>query len=140
MYTEEGPVFNYNNREFPQVIFPCLRPLSQLIQTIVHEGREFVPILELAKIFSGADSISYYNGTVSNYYYFKCEWNNIAGYEDLIISDKLEPWYKSYFEKNNSQYLGNNVINLWEGWQKLISWHFNVFNLPPELFIEKPAK
>jgi len=49
IYTEEGKVFNYKMCDLPQVIFPILRPLSDLTKEIEVNGEKFVPIERIKK-------------------------------------------------------------------------------------------
>jgi len=63
---------------------PILRPLSGLYRTIVHNGEEIIPIVELAKIYIDRDWIFYKSFCLSGFYEF--------GYDDgFFVYFKNEP-------------------------------------------------
>jgi len=54
LYTEDGGVFHWLKvKDWPQVLFPILRPMSDLIKEIEVNGKKFVPLLELRSIEQG---------------------------------------------------------------------------------------
>lgn len=91
---------------------PILYDLSYLTKEIEHEGRVFIPI-DVFEITDHSDSYS-----------IEYDHGNIKLIRDL----------KSIAENNlyfDIQFLPFEVV------QRLISWHFNVFNLPAGEFIDK---
>ena len=98
---------------------PILYPLSWLTKEIEHNGKKFMPI---AKIIS----------EVHNIYYDKLK----AG-ED-IKSRSNRKVYNIGWEDNWWKIEFGEITSLrYDYVQKLIEWHFNVFNLPEHLYIDK---
>jgi len=103
-------------------IKPILRNLSDLTKKIEVNGEKFVPINHLLDIHS------------------KCNW---SASDYLVISNGVGEWWTSikggysifgYNEKNGFyQVTQNGVFNIVKNqiklYQKLFSWHFDVFNL-----------
>lgn len=76
-------------------IKPLLRPLSDLYKEI--DG--VVGIVEIAKMLSGTVLVEKIDGCCTNLSYFKCTFED--GFEELIINENCEGWYRSYFDKIN---------------------------------------
>ena len=87
---------------------PILYDLSWLTREITHKGESFIPI-EKFEIGDDDSGIEYDHG-------------NIRLIKDLESISK----YNSY---HDIQFLPFEVV------QRLIEWHFNVFNLPDELIV-----
>lgn len=90
-------------------IKPILYDLSYLTKEIEHEGETFIPI---EKLFGSALAISGY--TVYKDFQYK-EFAHLT-----YVKDGLKPF-----------------PFLFEHYQKLFEWHFNVFQLPEDQFINK---
>lgn len=103
-------------------IKPILRPLSDLYKEI--DGK--VGIVEIAKMLSGTVLVEKIDGCCTNLSYFKCTFED--GFEELIINENCEGWYRSYFDKNQPS-TGRNVINQFEVFQYLFQHHYDVFSL-----------
>lgn len=101
---------------------PLLLPMSSLYTEI----DSMVGIAELAKMLSGTVLVDKIDGCCTNLSYFKCTFED--GFEELIINEKCEGWYRSYFDKNQPT-TGRNVINQFEVFQYLFSHHFDMFGL-----------
>lgn len=97
---------------------PILRPLSDLTKEITHNGETFVPIMKLVKIvLPNSLSDEWYDSP-----------NIQLGVErGNYFSEEF------FFDENGFQYLiqgvPSQVKNQYELFQKLISWHFDVFGL-----------
>lgn len=100
--------------------------ISCLTKTIQHEGREFCPIVELAKI------------AFPNY-----DWV-ITGQQGKAWSKEVEMYFK-YCDANKSFIAANSPKN-WEFepvffqydlFQKLAEWHINFLGIPEHLIIDK---
>ncbi|EGK04747.1 hypothetical protein [Dysgonomonas mossii] len=115
-WTADSVLFNIEKYK------PLLRPLSSLYTEI--DG--MVGIVELAKMLSGTVLVDKIDGCCTNLSYFKCTFED--GFEELIINENCEGWYRSYFDKNQPS-TGRNVINQFEVFQYLFSHHFDVFGL-----------
>lgn len=101
---------------------PVLKPLSDLYKEIDGE----VGIVEIAKMLSGTVLVDKIDGCCSNLSYFKCTFDD--GFEELIINENCEGWYRSYFDKNQPS-TGSNVINQFEVFTYLFSHHYDVWDL-----------
>lgn len=99
-----------------------LRPLSDLYKEI--DGK--VGIVEIAKILSGTIHIDSINGACKNLSYFRCTFED--GIEELIINERCEGWYRSYFDKNQPN-TGRNIIDQFEVFTYLFSHHYDIFSL-----------
>ena len=100
--------FGWGHAQRIKEIKPLLHPLSSLTKEIEHNGERFVPIERINK--DGCLSIEYgVNGYGKDYLLFL-----YADGDDSISFSEFE-----------------NVI------EKLYKWHFNVHNLPDNLFIDK---
>ena len=112
---------------------PILRPLSDLTKEIEVGGKRFVPIVELAKIENGWDDscsiLRYYFNegiTVKSFY--------VVDY----ISDELEWRFGIKQDMTMFLFCNDNIhtFNQFKLFEKLFEWHFNVFNLPEDLWID----
>ena len=103
-------------------IKPLLHPLSDLYKEI--DGK--VGIEEIAKMLSGTVLVDKIDGCCTNLSYFKCTFDD--GFEELIINENCEGWYRSYFDKNQPS-TGRNVINQFEVFTYLFQHHYDVFGL-----------
>lgn len=107
----EGWTFDFSNGEHWGIVFPLLRPLSNLTKEIEIDGKKFVPIVELAKLaypdlaweFDRTRAIS--------------EWNSERAY--------------FFFNKNSffACFFNNSIPNQLVLFQKLFEWHFDIFGL-----------
>lgn len=104
------------------IIKPLLHPLSDLYKEI--DGK--VGIVEIAKMLSGTVLVEKIDGCCTNLSYFKCTFED--GFEELIINENCEGWYRSYFDKNQPS-TGRNVINQFEVFQYLFQHHYDVSGL-----------
>lgn len=106
---------------------PVLRPLSDLTNEIEHNGERFVPIMEMAKMYSSTNNVKKIEGVASNFHYFKCFYTK-KDYQVLIINTDCRAWFTYYFDDDKPNY-GINIVNEWEVREKLLSWHFDIFGL-----------
>jgi len=107
--------------EFDWVIL-LLHSLDKLTEPILENG--LIPIVELAKICDGD---------------FK-DWKVKGGiclHENLYFKYHKEAQSFSYWCEYNGQQFVKNQNKLFE-WLK--EWHFNLYDLPKELFIEKSTQ
>lgn len=107
----------------------CLRPISDLVKEIEHDGVKFVPLVELAKIihqktdpndlkcFSVMDNIGYYG--------IYCDWG-IRFETNLMYYYEIKSWYL----KCNGTHMA--MFDHYKLFQKLFEWHFDVFDLIPK--------
>jgi len=100
-----------------------LRPMSDLYKPCLEGGK--IPIVELAKI--ARDVMQYI--IKNNVVLFSSE---NADYEFSFANNCFQ-LYTMYKEADISFCTPLNQLGLF---QKLFEWHFNVFNLPEELFID----
>lgn len=101
---------------------PLLRPLSDLTKEIEHDGKRFVPIEEVIKLMGFSPNYT----KMLDWQYRKVTENT----EFIVIGSEVA-------KKELIVWMGKDTLRT-EYWviQKLISWHFNVFNLPQDLFID----
>lgn len=100
---------------------PILHPISCLTKTIQHEGREFIPIVELAKI-AFPDR------------YWEIDGNGVAKAE--YIDDPIQFWY-SHMVKGFCNNWKPYTPNQYQLFQKLAEWHINFVGIPEGLYIDK---
>jgi hypothetical protein len=96
---------------------PILRPLSDLTKEIEHNGERFVPIIELNRMRGVTVEPSDYKELFDDREAYGCKW----GFT-----------YSFYFDKQTMSFYDNQVAGVspqWDMFQKLIEWHFDVFNL-----------
>lgn len=94
---------------YPDSGLPIFYPLEYLTKEIEHEGEKIIPI---EKLFGSALAISGY--TV---------------YQDFQ--------YKEFAHLTYVKYGLKPFPFLFEHYQKLLEWHFNIFQLPEDQFINK---
>lgn len=85
-----------------------VRPLSDLTKEIIHKGKKFVPLIELAKL----------NMKRENWKVFKKGKNKVV----------CEGWEFSYYQKSFMMD-GRPEIDQMRFFNKLFQWHFDVFGL-----------
>lgn len=120
---DNGCDFYFDDSEYDNpIIKPLLRPLSDLYKEI--DG--VVGIVEIAKMLSGTVLVDKIDGCCTNLSYFKCTFED--GFEELIINENCEGWYRSYFDKNQPS-TGRNVINQFEVFTYLFQHHYDVWDL-----------
>lgn len=107
---------------------PLLYDLSYLTKEIEHEGKKIIPIVELAKIGTREEDCYVTNENIGTCYvnakyqkkgFFIYHPN---GYFMWQVGKSAEPL---------------TVWNQHELFQKLYEWHFNVFHLPEDQYINK---
>lgn len=101
---------------------PLLHPVSDLYKEIDGE----VGIVEIAKISSGTIHVDRINGACKNLSYFRCTFED--GIDELIINERCEGWYRSYFDKNQPN-TGRNIIDQFEVFTYLFSHHYDIYGL-----------
>ncbi len=119
-------------------IKPILRPLSQLVEEITHDGKTFVPLAELAKmVYSKPWKISK-ETTPSNY---------IVDFQESIIVDNGRQSMAHHFgwQKHGEYFFCSygGVRKQHHLLEKLYSWHFwagDQTYFEKGLLIQKPAK
>lgn len=102
---------------------PILRPLDDLVNEITQNGQKVVPIVELLKM----QYVSWYK---------EKEGTRYAEIEHGQTGTRYFAFYKNHspynFKLNKYKFMtGRNEIEYWI-MQKLIEWHFDVFNLIEE--------
>lgn len=123
---------------------PILYPLNWLDKEIEHNGEKFVPLIELA--------IEYLNMSRDYLNEVKKEWYAKDNYYGFTINNREEHFYFCCDKGSYNQqfYFGYEIrsgerksylpkypkyqLNMF---QRLFEWHFNVFNLPKHLYIDK---
>ena len=92
---------------------PILHPLSDLTKEIDHNGKKFVPMVELAKI-------SYPERYVS-----------LFAYRDGIIKAEIdfEDYYVHLYFDGKDFVSDSSIQNQFKLFQKLIEWHFDIAGL-----------
>lgn len=108
---------------------PILRPLSDIAKEIEHNGEKFVPIIEIAKLYSSTNDVESIKGAVTNFHYFKCYYGK-SDYQILIINAGLRGWFSYYFNDDEPN-CGINIVNEWEVRDKIFQWYFDIFGLIP---------
>ena len=116
-------------------IKPIIRPLSDLTKEIEVNGEKFVPIIYLAKIqYPNVDFQIIENECVGRL--------NCGVVLEFYIEDEI-PFYKEFHNNIFGQTKGNDFDDMFlanikpsEIREKLLEWHFNVFNLPENVFVD----
>ena len=103
---------------------PILHPLSDITKEIEVNGEKFVPAIELAKIENKWLTADLYDRIYTKDYskegVIQCYLNTASPDDDLLL-------FIEFYSMDTMDY---RTI------QKLLEWHFNVFNLPEELWID----
>lgn len=111
-------------------IKPLLRPLSQLTETITHNGETFVPIAELSNLANEWLGIPIIKMAKT-----KGNINTIVTLKGYVFGFDNDGFYIK--EGHNAW----SVANQWKLWQKLFQWHFDVFGLIEQnLALQKQAQ
>jgi len=105
----------------PENTKPFLHSLSKLTEAVLPDGK--IPIVELAKLFHNVKdyTVTHYNNIVANenrYSVNCCVENDNSRYMYFQVNTKVIQESAEIFEK-------------------LKEWHFNVYGLSPENYIEK---
>ena len=116
-------------------IKPILRTLSDLTKEIEVNGEKFVPIIYLAKIqYPNVDFQIIENECVGRL--------NCGVVLEFYIEDEI-PFYKEFHNNIFGQTKGNDFDDMFlanikpsEIREKLLEWHFNLFDLPENLFVD----
>lgn len=93
---------------------PILRPLSDMTEE---------ELLEFAKLCSGAEYVEIVESAISNYKNVMC-FADFHDSERLVVNDRGEVWYASYFQNKPA---GRNTINHHEQTVWLLRHHFDIF-------------
>lgn len=102
-----------------------VKPLLRRLEDMTEEEA-----LHLAGIYSGAEKIKQTTGTVSNFFYFFCEFKyGEKGVSELMVMHNGEAWYQSYFDKRPKRGKGHNIINQFAAAHYLLSKGFDIFGL-----------
>jgi len=96
---------------------PILRPLSDITKEIEVNGDKFVPIIELAKLYHTLGSLITHFSGVRNDGIYGIQVNCHIENDDRRFS---------YYQLKNEEFI---LSNTYEEIQKLLSWHFDIFNL-----------
>ncbi|WP_185246658.1 hypothetical protein [Chryseobacterium bernardetii] len=106
-----------------KVFIPVLYDLSYLTKEIEHEGRKFIPMHMLKN-----------GGTDLNEYRF-LEWKGYSAIDNEQHETCYCPETMSFYQF----YMGDSRMctGQYEKFQLLLKWHFNVFQLPEDQFINK---
>ena len=119
-------------------IKPILRPLSDLTKEIEVNGEKFVPMMELFMLIHDYHLVVINNGKLDYSdnnitYQIDDEYNHCITFkkeETTLSYDKYEQRF------NITQGWNDITFNYIEMHNKLLEWHFNVFNLPENLFVD----
>lgn len=110
------------------ICIPRCRPLSDLIRPIEHMGETFIPILKLAEIIGYEDAELIKNKCCIDF----IEAGSTTLTETLHYSNKdgfyinIEDYY--YTSDVSREYKRGILSNQLKLYQKLIEWHFDIFN------------
>lgn len=110
---------------------PLLHSMDKLTEPILEGG--LIPIVELAKINDFDLTIQDYKlrnvGSVSGIKYFD-------GNQDVVFtySTETNSFVFNTLENPKEIFFTNSQLQLFE---KLKEWHFNIYDLPKEMYIEK---
>ena len=107
---------------------PILRPLSDLTKEIEVNGEKFVPIVELSKIAYSERKIKAFskNGVI---------YNHLVGFVDFDYNPEQFSFVSRHYNKEMNCIGNFNVPNQLLLFNKLFEWHFNVLNLPENLYV-----
>ena len=119
-------------RYIPIESTPILRPLSDLIKPITHNGETFVPLVELAKIadMNVTDDfkcVEHHNAWGAR---FKDEDDEGVFYEILSYSSNTNSFSTQTIQCEDiiSERVLEMTFNQLQLFQKLIEWHFNLMD------------
>lgn len=116
-----GLKVKYNPRDISDLI-PEVRPLSQLIEEIEHNGVKIIPILELAKIYESDQILSF--ETNAKYNVFGIKYDDSA---DLTTVFAYHGGSKTFGCHTTLGVVFHTVTNQLDLFCKLFEWHFDVF-------------
>ena len=118
-------VWNWKYEE----IKPYLRSLDQLTQEITHNGRTFIPIIELAKI---AESDHFHSGNIDVEFSLNhsdmtaaCAWNDENGVRYAFCYSSEHNGFYLKSEPYKELVIGNQKLL----WAKLAEWHMDFNDL-----------
>ena len=104
-----------------------LRPLSDLTKEIEHNGEKFVPIIELClmrEIMSKSTNRNIFTVGIEHGDKYVAHFHNHVFF--------LDAEFMSFHSDTNQ-----SCDHQYEMFEKLFEWHFNVFDLPKHLWINK---
>ncbi len=112
-----------NHIKFLRQSKPLLRPLSQLIEEITHDGNTFVPIVELAKIHNNAYRWEVIAKELKNGWFSAACWQQ--NLENDYLSERNYSLVFSYSKKLNTFRSDIGMVSHQDTlFQKLYEWHF----------------
>lgn len=112
-----------------------LRPLSDLTKEITHNGKTFVPMVEIGKLiddYSFLDTDKNGNAIIGRDYSYG---ENLSDTYLFFYDDENKSFYTNYYPDNNADITENSYYektyhcDSFEFIQKLFEWHFDVFVL-----------
>ena len=107
-------------------IKPILRPLSDITKEIEHNGERFVPMVELA-IIANLDTTGSRLSSTESAYGIRCNIENDADSDKwVVLGFDAVNGFGEHYRPSNEWTIVQNQLELW---QKLYSWHFDVFGL-----------
>lgn len=118
--------YYYNDDQI--VIKPVLYPLEYLTKEIEHDGKMITPIVELAKIGTGEKECGVTNGNLGTCYV------NAKNEKKGFFIYHPKGYFIWQVGKNAEPLIVKNQLELF---QKLLEWHFNIFQLPESDYINK---
>lgn len=131
----------WHNRRWLNDIKPLLRPLSDLTKEIEHNGEKFVPILELARIAKCRviykhDVVHTFDESLKNniytlQYYLPNQYGEIT-----YMFSYWQELRRFTFREIHPEPRNLGIPFQLDLFQALFRWHFNVFNLPEDLWID----
>lgn len=131
----QGSDYYYNDEQI--VIKPILWDLSYITKEIEHEGETFVPLEELLKL--SVDETDNGEGCYSKDDIVETEVRNGFAISGIVNehSKFTIRYYSKYQIFSLFHPLGTDIHLSYKYREKLIEWHFNVYNLPEDHFINK---
>lgn len=124
---------------------PYLRPLSDLTKEIMHNGEKFVPIIELHKIATkhqrgkqkSVNEVIYNkNHLVAQLIFKNIYFHTGQNLGRIIFEIDTDPICFSIIHEHGEEEDYMFAENQLQLFQKMFEWHFNVFNLDKELWID----
>lgn len=121
-------ILNTDNVDFfIQYVTPKLRPMSDLIKKINHNGKEIIPLVEMHKINNSSVDIIDISKNSNDVYIVRSRWDDQfynGGYK-FIYNDDRKSFYLIDSNDNNLLYLNDQ----YQLYNMLFELHFDFFGL-----------
>lgn len=122
---DTGGIWKCTYDNLPKNVKPILRPISDLTKEIEHNGETFVPMSVLGKEYKPAGSM--YDGLFCWETSFRDDSQDY--YFDIFEVEGLICWSIYCGMPAEEGYIEEQQVLKYTTFQKLISWHFDVFGL-----------